>query len=118
MAARLLPFSDNGRGRGDRPVVLVYWEDAKGYVAWLKRMTGKDYRLLSEAEWEYAARRLPRRGRGCNRAPKSSRPWRAARAGNQGRWSFGGEEDQLANTQRGTQPVSSATGSTRATPRF
>src|SRR5262249_51312233 len=32
------------------------WEDAKHYVAWLSRMTGKPYRLLSEAEWEYAAR--------------------------------------------------------------
>jgi hypothetical protein len=39
-------ISDNGWGRGDRPVILVSWEEAKGYVTWLKRMTGKDYRLL------------------------------------------------------------------------
>jgi len=52
-------------------------------------MTGKDYRLLSEAEWEYAAR-----------------------AGNPGRWSFGDDEAQLGehawfdkNSDRKTQPV-------------
>lgn len=38
------------------PVVCVSWDDAKAYVAWLSRKTGKSYRLLSEAEWEYAAR--------------------------------------------------------------
>jgi formylglycine-generating enzyme required for sulfatase activity len=53
-------------------------------------MTGKDYRLLSEAEWEYAAR-----------------------AGSQERWSFGGDEVQLGdyawynrNSQYKTHPVS------------
>jgi formylglycine-generating enzyme required for sulfatase activity len=51
-----LTVSDNGWGRRHRPVVLVSWEEAKGYVAWLKRASGKDYRLLGEAEWEYAAR--------------------------------------------------------------
>lgn len=30
--------------------------DAKAYADWLARKTGKAYRLLSEAEWEYAAR--------------------------------------------------------------
>jgi formylglycine-generating enzyme required for sulfatase activity len=35
----------------------VDWRDAQNYVAWLNRMTGTDsYRLLSDAEWEYAAR--------------------------------------------------------------
>jgi formylglycine-generating enzyme len=38
------------------PVVCVSWEDATAYVRWLSRETGRRYRLLSEAEWEYAAR--------------------------------------------------------------
>jgi formylglycine-generating enzyme required for sulfatase activity len=48
--------NDNGWGRGDRPVINVNWDDAQAYVGWLSKMTGKQYRLLSEAEWEYAAR--------------------------------------------------------------
>jgi formylglycine-generating enzyme required for sulfatase activity len=47
---------DSTWGRGDRPVINVGWGDAVQYVEWLARMTGKPYRLLSEAEWEYAAR--------------------------------------------------------------
>ena len=43
-------------GRGTQPVINVSWDDAKHYVAWLSKMTGKPYRLLTEAEWEYAAR--------------------------------------------------------------
>ena len=38
------------------PVVCVSWKDAQAYVRWLSRETGKPYRLLSEAEWEYVAR--------------------------------------------------------------
>ncbi|GAM97057.1 TPR repeat [alpha proteobacterium U9-1i] len=38
------------------PVSDVSWNDAQAYVAWLSRLTGQNYRLLSEAEWEYAAR--------------------------------------------------------------
>lgn len=38
------------------PAVDVSWNQAKQFVAWLSRVTGKPYRLLSESEWEYAAR--------------------------------------------------------------
>jgi hypothetical protein len=48
--------SDSGFGRRRRPVINVSWDDAQDYVKWLSRITGKAYRLLSEAEYEYAAR--------------------------------------------------------------
>jgi formylglycine-generating enzyme required for sulfatase activity len=41
---------------GSHPVVCVSWDDANAYAKWLAKKTGKPYRLLSEAEWEYAAR--------------------------------------------------------------
>jgi formylglycine-generating enzyme required for sulfatase activity len=63
---------DSTSDRGDRPVINVSWDDAHRYVAWLSRITRKDYRLLSEAEWEYAAR-----------------------AGGQFRFSFGDDEARL-----------------------
>jgi formylglycine-generating enzyme required for sulfatase activity len=66
--------SDNHWGRGDRPVILVSWEEAKGYVMWVKRRTDKGYRLLTESEWEYAAR-----------------------AGNQGSYSFGDDVTQIVD---------------------
>ena len=78
-----------GWGRDGRPVINVSWEDAKQYVAWLSRMTGKAYRLLTEAEWEYAAR-----------------------AGSTARFAFGDDEGQLdrhawynRNSDNRTQPV-------------
>ena len=81
--------SANGWGRNDRPVIEVDWEGAKGYVAWLSKLTGKEYRLLTEAEWEYAAR-----------------------AGNPGKWSFGDDETKIGdyawlheNSEGKTQPV-------------
>jgi formylglycine-generating enzyme required for sulfatase activity len=65
--------NDEGGGGGNRPVINVSWNDiTKGYLPWLSRKTGKAYRLLTEAEWEYAAR-----------------------AGTTGRWSFDGDETRL-----------------------
>jgi formylglycine-generating enzyme required for sulfatase activity len=79
----------NEWGGSDVPVVSVGWKDAKDYVGWLSRITGKQYRLLTEAEWEYAAR-----------------------AGTQTRFSFGDDETQLdrfawyiGNSQKTTHPV-------------
>jgi formylglycine-generating enzyme required for sulfatase activity len=50
------PPDEKSWGRGRRPVINVSWNDAKRYVAWLSRKTGKNYRLLSEAEREYVTR--------------------------------------------------------------
>ena len=71
-------WRDPGFEQGDgHPVVCVNWEDAQAYARWLSEQTGQDYRLPSEAEWEYAAR-----------------------GGTQGRWYWGndtGEQCGYAN---------------------
>lgn len=53
--ARYRP-DDMSWGRQRRPVINVSWHDAKTYLEWLSRETGRRYRLLSESEWEYVAR--------------------------------------------------------------
>lgn len=64
--------NDRGFGRGRHPAGNIAWRDAKAYVSWLSDRTGKSYRLLSEAEWEYSCR-----------------------AGTETAYSFGDTEDEL-----------------------
>ncbi len=47
---------DEGWGRGRRPVINVSWDDTHEFTKWLSSKTGKTYRLLSEAEFEFLAR--------------------------------------------------------------
>lgn len=62
------PAPPSGQMRPDAPVANITWHNAVQYVAWLSEMTGQDYRLLSDDEWEYAAR-----GRTTTTEPQS--PW-------------------------------------------
>ncbi|MCP4699889.1 MAG: SUMF1/EgtB/PvdO family nonheme iron enzyme [Gammaproteobacteria bacterium] len=73
----------------DNPAVCISWNDAQAYCQWLNGQSGEDYRLLTEAEWEYACR-----------------------AGNEGAWCFGDDEKQLGdyawyneNSNNKTHPV-------------
>jgi formylglycine-generating enzyme required for sulfatase activity len=83
-AAKGCSHNPEARGaRGRLPVVNVSWNDAKEYTSWLSRKTGKNYRLLSEAEWEYAARAntLTRFSFGDGEAQLSSYAWYSTNSG-------------------------------------
>ncbi len=56
VVARSCPLVEDDGGSGQNPVINVSWDNAKQYARWLSQLTGKAYRLLTEAEWEYAAR--------------------------------------------------------------
>ena len=57
VASRGCARKPGGAARGRRPVEGVSWDETtEEYLPWLSKMTKKSYRLLTEAEWEYAAR--------------------------------------------------------------
>ena len=95
----ILHVDDRGWGRGRQPVINVSWVDAQRYVAWLSKTTGKIYRLLTEAEYEYAARRHETVSRRCRRWNNANSRWPRQR------W----DVSQTAPSAHGAEPVRSTT---------
>ncbi|WP_162009795.1 formylglycine-generating enzyme family protein [Methylocystis heyeri] len=86
---------DRGAGRETFPVTNVDWNDARQYVAWLSKKTGKTYRLPSESEWEYAARA----------GSATAYPWGAAMEKNRANCSGCGDRPTHEPTQTGFYPA-------------
>ena len=83
-----------GFAQTDRdPVVCVNWADATAYASWLGIVTGKTYRLPSEAEWEHAARA----------GSQTARPWGDSR---DGACRYGNVADLTAAAERGWEKKS------------
>ena len=55
-AGRTMPDAPSWGWIDNHPIVNVNFDDANAYCKWLSETTGKNYRLPTEAEWEYAAR--------------------------------------------------------------
>ncbi|MCP4701423.1 MAG: SUMF1/EgtB/PvdO family nonheme iron enzyme [Gammaproteobacteria bacterium] len=77
---------DKGWGRGRRPVIYISWDEAAAYCKWLSKQTGQLYRLLTEAQWEYACR-----------------------AGSEAAYCFGDDKKQLAEYAWHGDPIEGAT---------
>ena len=79
---------EGGKAGDDDPVVHVSWRDAQAYVNWLAQVTGKPYRLPSEAEFEYALR-----------GGKSTRYWWGSGAPHRVVENITGEGDSSSNNR-------------------
>jgi len=98
-------FRSPGFEQGDNhPAVCVSWKDARAYVSWLSKLTGKPYRLLTESEWEYAARAGSQEsspfhdnaGTQCNFSNGADEAAKVARISN--KWSYAGCNDNYVHT--------------------
>lgn len=86
-------------GRGNRPVIFVTWFDAQNYTLWLSQKTGHRYRLLSEAEWEYAVSYGNSDGKSTGNDANGGCPFRAGASGAVGSREsiFAGGEQELCD---------------------